>query len=166
MLAQLIAGVGRVMGRCGATSQTTDNSSDASYQPMLTSCPLRVPVPKPFPSEASLNSSDDSSGRTIPTRSARPNDESDSGIHTTLGPRTQRREQTGQRISQFPMQQIFKLPMGLQRKHIRRQPQGRRPDVSCVVRSFIGQSRERATGISVREVVRERRDQPRRNSHE
>lgn len=64
------------------------------------------------------------------------------------------------------MQQIFKLPMGLQWKHVGRKPQSRRPDVCCSAPIIIGQRRERATGIGVSEVVRECRDQTRRNSHE
>ena len=64
------------------------------------------------------------------------------------------------------MQQVFKLPMGLERKHIRRQSQSCRPSVAAVVAVFIGQCRERATGIGVSEVVRECREQSRRNSHE
>ena len=64
------------------------------------------------------------------------------------------------------MQQVFKLSMGLERKHIRRQSQSCRPSVAAVIADFIEQCRERATGVGVSEVVRECREQSHRNSHE
>ena len=64
------------------------------------------------------------------------------------------------------MQQVFKLPMGLERKNIRRQSQSSRPSVAAVVAVFIEQCRERATGVGVSEVVRECREQSHGNSHE
>ena len=64
------------------------------------------------------------------------------------------------------MQQVFKLPMGLERKHIRRESQSCRPSVAAVVAVFIEQCRECAIGIGVSEVVRECREQSHRNSHE
>ena len=64
------------------------------------------------------------------------------------------------------MQQVFKLPMGLQRKYIRRESQSCRPFVAAVVAVFIEQRRESASGLGVNEVVREHREQSHRNSHE
>ena len=71
--------------------------SDDSTDSLLHHQPTRFADPR-------LEHCGDSSSRAILTRTARPNDESDSGIHKTLSLRTQRREQAGQQISHLSMQ--------------------------------------------------------------
>lgn len=56
--------------------------------------------------------------------------------------------------------------MRLHWEDIRRQSQRCRPNVACAVSHFFRQCRKRATGIRVREIVRECRGQFRRKSHE